>query len=91
VAQRFLAGIAPVSRVSGRAGAYIASASCWMMSSTVPPLAWMLWYFCARCQQWVFLGRCRGRDCGSCCPLTLYSSNASFHELTSAESSHISS
>ncbi len=24
------------------------------MSSTVPPLAWMLWYFCPRCQPRVF-------------------------------------
>ncbi len=50
VAQGFLFPVvrSPVSRVSGLAGAYTAAPSGVRstMSSTVPPLAWMLWYFC---------------------------------------------
>ena len=60
------------------------------MSSTVPPRAWMLWYFC---------GSCQPRPCvavGEDAPLpgaqlTLYSASASFQESISTESSQISS
>ena len=74
MAQGFLFPVvrSPVSRVSGLAGAYTAAPSGVRstMSSTVPPLAWMLWYFCRGCQSLLRNARLRGicRLDGPCTP-----------------------